>query len=88
MNPPWALRRLVFNQVFELVKKLNREEKMTIILVEQNASIALRMADYAYVLENGEVVIEGPGKALVEDPRVKAAYLGAAQQKGIGQLLL
>ena len=80
-EPSLGLAPLVFNQVFELVKKLNREEHMTIILVEQNASIALRMADYAYVLENGEVVIEGPGKDLVEDPRVKAAYLGAANKK-------
>jgi branched-chain amino acid transport system ATP-binding protein len=51
---------------------------MTIILVEQNASIALKMADYAYVLENGSVVIEGAGKELVRDERVKAAYLGAS----------
>jgi branched-chain amino acid transport system ATP-binding protein len=77
-EPSLGLAPIIFNQVFELVKKLNSEHNMTIILVEQNARIALKMADYAYVLENGCVVIEGPGKQLVEDPKIKAAYLGAA----------
>jgi branched-chain amino acid transport system ATP-binding protein len=77
-EPSLGLAPLIFNQVFELVKKLNREQNMTIVLVEQNASIALKMADYAYVLENGCVAIEGPGKDLISDPKIKAAYLGAA----------
>ena len=77
-EPSLGLAPIIFNQVFELVEKLNRERNMTIVLVEQNASIALKMADYAYVLENGGVVIEGPGKELVSDPKIKAAYLGAS----------
>jgi len=77
-EPSLGLAPLIFNQVFDLVVKLNHERNMTIVLVEQNASIALKMADYAYVLENGEVVIEGPGKELVSNPKIKAAYLGAA----------
>jgi branched-chain amino acid transport system ATP-binding protein len=77
-EPSLGLAPLIFNQVFELVEKLNKERNMTIVLVEQNASIALKMADYAYVLEYGSVVIEGPGHELVRDARVKAAYLGAA----------
>jgi branched-chain amino acid transport system ATP-binding protein len=76
-EPSLGLAPLIFNQVFELVVKLNHDRAMTIVLVEQNASIALKMADYAYVLENGCVVIEGPGKDLVSDPKIKAAYLGA-----------
>lgn len=76
-EPSLGLAPLIFNQVFELVVKLNHDRNMTIVLVEQNASIALKMADYAYVLENGCVVIEGPGKDLVSDPKIKAAYLGA-----------
>jgi len=76
-EPSLGLAPLIFNQVFELVVKLNQDRAMTIVLVEQNASIALKMADYAYVLENGCVVIEGPGKDLVSDPKIKAAYLGA-----------
>lgn len=77
-EPSLGLAPIVFNQVFELVKQLNRERNMTIVLVEQNASIALKMADYAYVLENGCVVIEGHGKDLISNPKIKAAYLGAA----------
>lgn len=77
-EPSLGLAPLIFNQVFKLVEKLNSERNMTIVLVEQNASIALKMADYAYVLEYGSVVIEGPGKELASDPKVKAAYLGAA----------
>ena len=77
-EPSLGLAPLVFTQVFELVRKLNQERQMTIVLVEQNASVALRMADYAYVLENGQIVIEGTGDELLHDPKVKAAYLGAA----------
>jgi len=77
-EPSLGLAPLIFTEVFELVKKLNQERNMTIVLVEQNASIALNMADYAYVIEDGKIVFEGPGKDLVVDPRVKAAYLGAA----------
>jgi len=77
-EPSLGLAPIIFTQVFELVEKLNHDRNMTIILVEQNASIALKMADYAYVLENGSIVIEGPGKELVRDERVKAAYLGAS----------
>ncbi len=77
-EPSLGLAPLVFAQVFELVKKLNEERQMTIILVEQNASIALKMAHYAYVLENGQIAFEGTGNDLIHDPRVKSAYLGAA----------
>lgn len=77
-EPSLGLAPLVFAQVFELVKKLNEKRQMTIILVEQNASIALKMAHYAYVLENGLIAFEGTGSDLIRDPRVTAAYLGAA----------
>ncbi len=77
-EPSLGLAPIIFTQVFDLVKTLNHERNMTVILVEQNASIALKMADYAYVLENGSIVIEGAGNDLVRDEKVKAAYLGAA----------
>ena len=77
-EPSLGLAPLIFNQVFELVAKLNRDRKMTVVLVEQNASIALKMADYAYVIENGAIVIEGSGSEVACDPNVKAAYLGAS----------
>jgi len=76
-EPSLGLAPLIFSQVFELIKKLNEEQNMTIVLVEQNATIALKLADYAYVIEDGMIVMEGAGEELLVDPRVKAAYLGA-----------
>ena len=67
--------RLV-DQVFELLRQLNREEGLTILLVEQNASASLRISDRAYVLETGNIVLEGRAGDLMEDERVKEAYLG------------
>jgi branched-chain amino acid transport system ATP-binding protein len=62
-------------QVFEMVQAIHREGA-TILLVEQNARLALSIADRAYVLERGRVVLEGPSGELAQDPRVRAAYLG------------
>ena len=67
--------RLV-DQVFELLRQLNREEGLTILLVEQNAGASLRISDRAYVLETGSIVLEGRAGDLMEDERVKEAYLG------------
>jgi len=67
--------RLV-EQVFELLKQLNKEEGLTILLVEQNAGASLRISDRAYVLETGNIVLEGYAADLLEDERVKEAYLG------------
>ena len=80
-EPSLGLAPIVFNQVFDLVEKLNYEQKMTIVLVEQNASLALKMAYYAYVLENGHIVLEGTGKELAANPKVRAAYLGASEKE-------
>jgi branched-chain amino acid transport system ATP-binding protein len=80
-EPSLGLAPIVFNQVFDLVEKLNCEQKMTIVLVEQNASLALKMAYYAYVLENGQIVLEGTGKELAANPKVRAAYLGASEKE-------
>lgn len=67
--------RLV-DQVFELLKTLNREEGLTILLVEQNALASLGISHRAYVLETGGIVLEGGAKELLEDPRLREAYLG------------
>jgi len=77
-EPSLGLAPLIFRQVFDLIKMCNEERGMTIILVEQNAHMALKMSDYAYVLEDGRIVIEGPGKELIRDKRVQSAYLGAS----------
>lgn len=75
-EPSMGLAPLVVQQVFEIIKALKREGK-TILLVEQMAFQALGVADRAYVLETGSIVKEGEGQALLRDPAVKEAYLGA-----------
>ncbi len=76
-EPTMGLSPLLVQQIFEVIQNLKKAGR-TILLVEQNAHLALGIADRGYVLETGSVVAEGPGKELAEDPRVKEAYLGAA----------
>jgi len=63
-------------QIFEIVKELNQKEGVSFLLAEQNTNIALKYADYGYILENGRVVMDGEGKALAENEDVKEFYLG------------
>jgi branched-chain amino acid transport system ATP-binding protein len=65
----------VVQQIFQIIEKLNREG-MTILLVEQNARMALKISHRAYVLETGKVRISGVGKELLENPEIQASYLG------------
>jgi len=74
-EPSMGLSPLLVQQVFEIVQAIHREGA-TILLVEQNARLALSIADRAYVLERGRVVLEGDAGVLAQDPRVQAAYLG------------
>ncbi len=73
-----GLAPLLIKEVFEIILLL-RERGNTILLVEQNAKKALEIADYAYVLETGQLVLEGPGQVVLEDAKVQEAYLGAAR---------
>jgi branched-chain amino acid transport system ATP-binding protein len=75
-EPSMGLAPLSVKQVFEIIEQLHKEGR-TILLVEQMAFQTLGISDRAYVLENGEITMEGAGKELLEDPRVKEAYLGA-----------
>ncbi|GAC1408678.1 MAG: ABC transporter ATP-binding protein [Actinomycetota bacterium] len=75
-EPSMGLAPLIVKQIFEIIAELRAEGK-TILLVEQMAFQALAIADRAYVLETGEITMEGTGKELLNDPRVKEAYLGA-----------
>ena len=75
-EPSMGLAPLVVKRVFEIIEEL-KEEGKTILLVEQMAFQALGIADRAYVLETGEITLDGTGKALLNDARVKEAYLGA-----------
>ena len=74
-EPSLGLAPLVVEEVFRTIETIN-EQGATILLVEQNAMAALNVADYAYVLETGRVILEGPGQKLLEDERVRKAYLG------------
>jgi len=75
-EPSLGLAPLIVREVFEVIKAL-RKQGMTILLVEQMANLALGVSDRAYVLETGTITLEGTGAALLNDPRVRSAYLGA-----------
>ena len=74
-EPSLGLAPLLVREIFGIIRKINEDGK-TVLLVEQNAYAALSVANYAYILEVGRVVLEGPGRELLEDPKVKEAYLG------------
>ncbi|WP_399681166.1 ABC transporter ATP-binding protein [Xenophilus sp.] len=75
-EPSFGLAPLVVRQIFEVLGQINREGGLSILVVEQNARLALDLARHAYVLEAGRVAISGPAASLRSDPRVKKAYLG------------
>ena len=75
-EPSLGLAPLVIKSIFEIIQTLH-DEGITILLVEQNANAALRIADYAFVLETGMLGMQGTGKKLLNDPGIKAAYLGS-----------
>jgi branched-chain amino acid transport system ATP-binding protein len=75
-EPSLGLAPMLVDQVFDIVRRINREEGTTILLIEQNANEALLHADRGYVLENGRVTLEGPAADLRRNPHVIAAYLG------------
>jgi branched-chain amino acid transport system ATP-binding protein len=75
-EPSLGLAPLVVRQIFEIIARMNRERGTTILLVEQNAHLALQTAHRGYVLENGRVAIEGTGSDLLDNPAVRSAYLG------------
>jgi len=74
-EPSLGLAPLLVQEIFTIIKKINRDG-VTVLLVEQNVTQTLKMCHRAYVLENGRVVLEGTGKALLENPQVKEAFLG------------
>jgi len=75
-EPSMGLAPQLVEEIFEIVKNLNRRENVSLLLAEQNASIALRYADYGYVLENGRVVMDGAAAHLAANEDVKEFYLG------------
>ena len=75
-EPSMGLAPQLVEEIFEIVDRLNREEKVTFLVAEQNTSLALRHASYGYILENGRVVLDGPAAALRDNEDVKEFYLG------------
>jgi branched-chain amino acid transport system ATP-binding protein len=80
-EPSMGLAPLLVRQIFDIVEAIHREGT-TILLVEQNARLALEVSHHAYVLERGRIVLEGPSRELAADPRVRAAYLGGEVAAG------
>ncbi len=74
-EPSLGIAPKLVNQIFSSIKNINKEKNLTIFLVEQNAKKALELADRAYVLVNGKVTIKGPGKELLKNKDIQAAYL-------------
>ena len=74
-EPSMGLAPLIVREIFSVIKQLN-ESGTTILLVEQNAKAALKVADHAFVIETGEIVLEGLARDLMDNPKVKEAYLG------------
>ncbi|AZZ46384.1 ABC transporter ATP-binding protein [Stutzerimonas chloritidismutans] len=74
-EPSLGLAPIIIQQIFDIIEQL-REDGVTIFLVEQNANQALKLADRAYVLENGHIVMQGSGEELLVNPKVRDAYLG------------
>ena len=74
-EPSLGLAPKVVQGIFAIIKRIN-EMGVTILLVEQNANMALRTADYAYVLETGKITMHGPGRELAQNAEIREAYLG------------
>ena len=79
-EPSMGLAPQIVEEIFEIVKDLNRKERVSFLLAEQNTNMALRYADYGYILESGRIVMDGEGKALAENDDVKEFYLGMGKE--------
>ncbi len=75
-EPSMGLAPVLVDAIFDVIQKINREDGSTILLVEQNAQMALRYSSRAYVLETGRIVLSGPSQEIAQNPDVKKAYLG------------
>ncbi|NNF97945.1 MAG: ABC transporter ATP-binding protein [Desulfobacteraceae bacterium] len=81
-EPSLGLAPLLVKEIFENVKTINKELDTTILVVEQNAKVALTVSDYAYIMESGKIVLEGPSGELQNNPDVKEFYMGITQGGG------
>jgi branched-chain amino acid transport system ATP-binding protein len=78
-EPSLGLAPMLVEEIFEIVQRLNQQEGMTVLLVEQNATMALTIAHYGYIMENGRVVLDGTASALQNNADIKEFYLGLSE---------
>jgi branched-chain amino acid transport system ATP-binding protein len=81
-EPSLGIAPMLVKEIFERVKVINRETNLTVLVVEQNANVALTHADYGYIMESGRVVLEGSAGELKDNPDVKEFYLGVTEAGG------
>jgi branched-chain amino acid transport system ATP-binding protein len=75
-EPSFGLAPLIVEELFDILRTLNKNEKVSMLLVEQNAALALDLADHAYLIETGRLVMEGPAQRLRDDENIRRSYLG------------
>ncbi|MBM3396575.1 MAG: ATP-binding cassette domain-containing protein, partial [Betaproteobacteria bacterium] len=75
-EPSFGLAPLIVQEIFRIMRRINQDDKVSLLLVEQNARLALELADQAYVLETGRVVASGPSSQIQQDETVRRSYLG------------
>lgn len=75
-EPSFGLAPLIVQELFDILKRINAEEGVSMLLVEQNAALALELADHAYLLETGNIVISGTSESILENETVRRSYLG------------
>jgi branched-chain amino acid transport system ATP-binding protein len=81
-EPSMGLAPMLVAEIFDIVCRLNREERVAVLLAEQNAKMALRVARYGYVMENGRIVLDGDAATISENEDIREFYLGLS---GVGQ---
>jgi len=75
-EPSFGLAPLIVQNIFAILRRINKDEHVSILVVEQNASLALDIADEAYLLETGRIVMSGPAAEIRKDEQVRRSYLG------------
>ena len=81
-EPSLGLAPLLVKEIFKNIQRINRDMDATILIVEQNAKMALEISNYAYIMESGKIVLEGPSEELKNNPDVKEFYMGVTQGGG------
>ena len=79
-EPSLGLAPVLVKEIFAIIRKINREQKTSVLLVEQNATAALDVADHAYLIENGNIVMSGEAAVLKQNPDIQEFYLGGGER--------